>query len=792
MAAKPALHIFPPVEQVHKRRESLDELIRRSMDMRPTGPFPTKNDNHGVQPKYVNPKLKAAGGKSPTNMETVVIKVDAGDSAPVAALTQDRPTARTQRPNPHPLQNPGGGVARQRSASASPSRMMPQRRPSLSSRQRGPSPAPATIREGVVENITSTAPVRGVSPISPEENAAPTQKSIRFQDGESTGQIQRHIPSRTSSRQAGVSPITPDGSEGSTPVSPPERKGSSRASNRIKGSPVAPPRRHVSSRASNRRHVVVPSSPARGRVVSPAPSEQTLALSGSPTLVRSNSAATWKKQSPRSPEVEIRSMFPTYDHNLPLHRQTYRPANIILPAATVAAEKVSRPAYSPTFERDMPPKRVPDLSTAAELDSLWEVANGNVNAPNPKTFTMKMYRPETGAKKQKIIFGPEESKPFYSLSQSHPASVEEDPLHELLVFRHNPSTEDILPICHHMLNPPPPPSLSKANRSSVSSNVREPAVCITNITPIIATLHSLDCAAKTKEAHTLALVDPKATSPAAAKLAERAVADAIAREACTLAWTRTDPKNGKYELHHPSLGVFTLVVEGDVKAAFEHPSDARGRTSIYMINPFANLTPNSTNSGSSFYSGDAASLASSSKRESVREQAILARLDLQDDILHIDAQQIQQLGNIYLVDMCISALLSVAVAEGQRPDDPGLIFAAPPPSPFALGTTKSAKKKAAKAAAKYVESEEKAKSKDASKKAKGKKRRTLTNGESMDLSLAGIQHLADEDDLPRLTRGILSVLGLSFKTAVWIMSVGVKLMAHMVVGMSRVVAKDGL
>lgn len=485
-------------------------------------------------------------------------------------------------------------------------------------------------------------------------------------------------------------------------------------------------------------------------------------------------------------------MFPTYDHNLPLHRQTYRPANIVLPAATVAAEKVSRPAYSPTFERDMPPKRVPDLSTAAELDSLWEVANGNVNAPNPKTFTMKMYRPETGAKKQKIIFGPEESKPFYSLSQSHPASVEEDPLHELLVFRHNPSTEDILPICHHMLNPPPPPSLSKANRSSVSSNVREPAVCITNITPIIATLHSLDCAAKTKEAHTLALVDPKATSPAAAKLAERAVADAIAREACTLAWTRTDPKNGKYELHHPSLGVFTLVVEGDVKAAFEHPSDARGRTSIYMINPFANLTPNSTNSGSSFYSGDAASLASSSKRESVREQAILARLDLQDDILHIDAQQIQQLGNIYLVDMCISALLSVAVAEGQRPDDPGLIFAAPPPSPFALGTTKSAKKKAAKAAAKYVESEEKAKSKDASKKAKGKKRRTLTNGESMDLSLAGIQHLADEDDLPRLTRGILSVLGLSFKTAVWIMSVGVKLMAHMVVGMSRVVAKDGL
>lgn len=488
----------------------------------------------------------------------------------------------------------------------------------------------------------------------------------------------------------------------------------------------------------------------------------------------------------------MRSMFPTYDHKVSLQRQTYRPSNIIPPSAIVAAEKSSKPAYSPTYEKEMPPKPIPDLSTPTELSSLWEVANGNVNPPNPKTFAMKMYRPESGAKKQKIVFGPEETKPFYSLSQSHPTSIEEDPLHELLVFRHSPSNEDILPICHHMLNPPPPPALSKANRGSVSSDVREPAVCITNITPIIATLHSLDCAAKTKEAHTLALVDPRATSPAAAKLAERAVADAIAREACTLAWTQTDPKNGKYELHHPSLGVFTIAVEGDVKAAFERPNNARGRTSIYMTNPFASLTPNSSNSPSSFYSGDAASLASSSKRESVREQAVLARLDLQDDILQIDAQQIQQLGNIYLVDMCVAALLSVAVAETQRPDDPGLVFAAPPPSPFALGTTRSAKKKAAKAAAKYVESEEKAKAKEASRKAKGKKRRTLTNGETMDLSMAGIQHLADEDDLPRLTKGILSVLGLSFKTAVWLMSVGVKIMAHMVVGMSRVVAKDGL
>ena len=638
-----------------------------------------------------------------------------------------------------------------------------------------------------------TVPMQGPSPISPEEAPALMQKSARFQDGISTTHYQRNIPSRSSSRQVGISPITPDSSYSSTPVSPPERHISSRASSRVRASPISPPKRHVSSRASNRRHVVMPSSDIGSRVVSPAPSEQTIAVSGSPTLLRSDSIAKLKK-SPVSPVAPMQSMFPMYDHSVPLQRQTYRPANIVPPSAIVAAEKISKPAYSPTFEKESPPKRLPDLSTSTELGSLWNVANGNVNAPNPKTFAMKMYRPEPGAKKQKITFGPDESKTFYSLSQSHPSSVEEDPLHELLVFRHSPSTEDILPICHHMLNPPPPPTLSKTNRGSNSSEVREPAVCITNITPIIATLHSLDSAAKTKEAHTLALVDPRATSPAAAKLAERAVADAIAREACTLAWTRIDPKKGKYELHHPSLGVFTVVVEGDVKGAFEHSNGGRAPASIYITNPFASLTPQSAqspNSGSSFYSGDAASLASSTKRESIREQAVLARLDLQDDILHLDAAQIQQLGNIYLIDMCVAALLSVAVAETQRPDDPGLVFAAPPPSPFALGTSKSAKKKAAKAAAKYVESEEKARVKDAARKARFK-RRTLTNGENMDLSMAGIQHLADADDLPRLTRGILSALGLSFKTAVWIMSIGVKLMAHMVVGVSRAVAKDRL
>src|SRR5215469_6398218 len=130
MAAKPALNIFPPVEEVHKRRESLDELIRQSMDMRPTGPWQSRNDNHVVQPKYTNPKLKTTGGRSSTNVETVIIKVDAADTSPMAAQPQNiLPTSRSHKPYP---QVPKPTVAPRRSASASPSRMRPQRRPSVS------------------------------------------------------------------------------------------------------------------------------------------------------------------------------------------------------------------------------------------------------------------------------------------------------------------------------------------------------------------------------------------------------------------------------------------------------------------------------------------------------------------------------------------------------------------------------------------------------------------------------------------------------------------------------------
>jgi hypothetical protein len=395
--------------------------------------------------------------------------------------------------------------------------------------------------------------------------------------------------------------------------------------------------------------------------------------------------------------------------------------------------------------------------------------------PDPKNYTLKMFRPSAVSekKKQQITFGPMESKPFYSLSKSHPNPEDMDDTHELLVSRHHASKEDILPVAHMQLQPPPPPTASRSGRGSISSDIHVAAAQITTVTPILATLHSLDSAAKTPQAHTLALVDPNATSPAAQRLAERAVAEANAREACTLAWTPTCPRTGKYELHHPSLGVFSIATEGDIGSALEG-GPSRVPANIAIVNPFASLTPTSAHSGSPI--GSIAS-GKTAVNEIDRMGSVIARLDLQQDILYIDAASIQQLGNLYLIDVCVSTLLSVAVAESKRPADPGLIFAAPPPS---LLSIKGAKSKHMKI--KEIKDAKPVKE----KKVKKSKSKALLRPMSMGL---GLEHLIPDDDLPRFTKGILNMLGLTFKSTVWLLGIGVRVMASMVIGLSRVAQK---
>jgi hypothetical protein len=407
-------------------------------------------------------------------------------------------------------------------------------------------------------------------------------------------------------------------------------------------------------------------------------------------------------------------------------------------------------------------------------------------------------------RRTKITFGPTENETFYSLAQAHPSADEEDEPHEALIFRHhateneipNPARDDLLPISHMLIYPPPAPSFSKASRHSPELSSSEPATQISTVTPVMATLHALDAAAKSPQAHALASSDPKAESPAAARLAERAVRAATERESCTLSWLRTDPRNGKYELHHPSLGVFTVVVEGDVKAALSSISSStksRKHASISLINPFASLAYQSPPLGA--LSPTAFAFRSNEqKSDENKPSGVLAKLDFSEELLHLDAPGIQSLGNVYLLDVSVSAILAVAVAESQRGDDPGLFFAAPPPS-LMLAKVKKGSRIFSSSGPEGLTADDKKKKKltNAStvslvqlvRGTNGKKDGKRTIDWSRTNAIMGIEHLTDVNDLPRITRGILSVLGLGFKTALWLLEFGVRISAKMVIGLTK-------
>jgi hypothetical protein len=653
------------------------------------------------------------------------------------------------------------------------------------------------------------------SPVWPEDNSGILASAIAYNDyavvtpasAQSTSSLQMHSHDRIftpgSAQSARTMPARPErrnssknrrrviipnrGNEVGSILSPMdhysavEQRSVSRTSNRSRVAHMS--HTPIQRQASTRSHRTN-GTPERRRAMTPALSDVPSPADGSPTLVRTNSSATYSRWTPQGHEspaqdaVPMRSMFPVYDPTVPLQAQSYRP-QVAPPAILISQEHVNQPEYMPTIQDQAQSSSQAQqqvyITPLDHLGALWSSANGSMTMPDPKSYTLKMFRPSAASekKKQQITFGPMESKPFYSLSKSHPNPGDLDEGHELLVSRHHASKEDILPVSHMQLQPPPPPTTSRSGRGSGLSDVHVAASQITTITPILATLHSLDSAAKTPQAHTLALVDPNATSPAAQRLAERAVAEANAREACTLAWTPTCPRTGKYELHHPSLGVFSIVTEGDIGSALEGGS-SRSPANIAIVNPFASLTPTSANAVSPI--GSIAS-GKTAVNEIDRMGSVIARLDLQRDILYIDAASIQQLGNLYLIDVCVSTLLSVAVAESKRPADPGLVFAAPPLSLLSVKGAKSKNMKIKEIKEAKVVKE---------KKVKKSKSKALLRPMSMGL---GLEHLIPDEDLPRFTKGILNVLGLSFKSAVWILGIGVRVMASMVIGLSRVAQK---
>lgn len=588
-------------------------------------------------------------------------------------------------------------------------------------------------------------------------------------------------------------------------------------------------------------------SPNLNRTVSPA-------FSTSPTLVRANSTSTQLQNMSPQEDIPMRSIFPVYDPTVPLTRQAYKPTETSpthIPRAQISRSPYSPENYIPYGNLTAsgrkglePPKTF--FTPSNLLDNLWLATNGQ-EEPAVQIYTLKMHR--ATAANPTIMFGTTPSLPFYSLAQSNLASGNEpsSTINQLLIQRHHPTQPRVLPVAH--LDLITPPSLDNV---MFDPQEQEPITLLTSIYPKLAALQALDAAANSPAASHIASVDPGAQSPAAQQLAEDVLAGAAQRECCTLLWTQDNPEQqtnpwayhmpseGSYQLHHPTLGIFPIQIEGDcsvinkpstrpVTAIYGHnmrptpQSPGRKPATITLLNPFI-LSPTSPRA-TDFSSLAPPQLDSQNRPISITpsemsigqlptttdataDDAMLARLDFTNDALTLNLGALAHFGNPFLVDVVTSTLLAVAVAEatrGRRSRNNSQDNFEPPPPSFTLTHKKEDTTKAFKDS--FVEGFQKFGGKSKGpvsgsglrKFTSSLKSSTTSTTCDKDIELGEWYGQAntkpkdkkkknktdDKEKLPFVARTIINIMTFSFKAVVWVLKIAIKIVAGVVVMITR-------
>ncbi|OAL49365.1 hypothetical protein IQ07DRAFT_587939 [Pyrenochaeta sp. DS3sAY3a] len=599
-------------------------------------------------------------------------------------------------------------------------------------------------------------------------------------------------------------------------------------------------------------------SPDLSRAISPAFSEAA-------TLVRANSSATRVRSTSPQEDVPMRSMFPVYDPTVPLGNQAYIPTQTS--PTHLPRTQISRSPYSPTYyvphsnvrssSSTAPPPPKPFFTPSNLLENLWLATNGQ-DDPSIQIYTLKMHR--ATAANPTITFGTTPSLPFYSLAQANLANGHEVPsiMNELLIQRHHPTQPRVLPIAH--LDLIAPPSLDNV---MFDPHQQESVTLLTSIYPKLAALQALDAAASSPAASRLALSDPGAQSPAAQRLAEDVLAGTAQRECCALAWMRDNPQQqanpwaqhmpseGSYQLHHPTLGSFPIAIEGDcsgintpstrpVTAIYGHNmpmtpmTPGRKPASITLLNPYI-LSPSSprTNAFSplppppprtdgmnrpiSLTPSEMSINQLPTTTDATADDAMLARLDFNNDALTLNLGALTRFGNPFLVDVVCSTLLAVAVAEATRgrsrtsKNRSQENFEPPPPS-FTLTHQKEDTARAFKDS--FVEgfqgfggkNKPPVSSTGLKKFAASLKSSTTSRSPSAsfdkDIELGewygqenktreskeekkARKEKEDEDKLPFVTRTIINVLTFAFKSVVFVLKIAIKIVAGVIVMITR-------
>ena len=483
----------------------------------------------------------------------------------------------------------------------------------------------------------------------------------------------------------------------------------------------------------------------------------------------------------------IRSIFPEYDFTKPLAQQQYRPVGMV--PESIPMQIISKPPYSPEAVGGFDSAaREPYFTPAAQLASLWDAANGSMDRTSPQLFTLQVQSDDGGKspksskspkskakrKRSQIAIGPSGTHGFYTISMEDHSRTDDfldaSQETEVFVLRNHPTQPTSLPVAHinitppphlstitrHHLSMPPPAHFPGSPNPSVSSPTfapvqqHEAVYLVTTIFSKLAALKALEDAASSPAAVRIAQLDPNATSPAAAQLAEHAVRDAEDRESSDLLWVASS-SGGKYQLRHPQFGILPIKIEGnvsnrftpgDMKSAGPGRSSEKARIAVY---PPENPNP-----------------------LGIQRIDSLASLDLISGALTLDAAAMQDLGSPFLIDTLATALFAIAAAESRRGADPAMDFAAPPITAFGDSKSKG-KSRGGKEKAPSV------------KKLKAKAKEVIQDT-PVDFDL---EAQTKNKELPKATRSLLSLVGLGLKLVVWLLQFGVKILVRVIVALSN-------
>ncbi|RAK98277.1 uncharacterized protein BO80DRAFT_388024 [Aspergillus ibericus CBS 121593] len=356
---------------------------------------------------------------------------------------------------------------------------------------------------------------------------------------------------------------------------------------------------------------------------------------GSPSHLRNEASRSYSPA--MAPEVPLKSRVPRYNLGLPVNQHYSEPSY---------SHQYPRPDRSPPapeIDQALGPKTVPasvmnfpadvldpveSYSSQEDLQSLWEVANGQRPQNLPGTFNLRVERldPDT------LAFGNPQS-PFYTMTTSGK---------DISITRRNPSKlESSVPVMNLKLEAP---------------SRRQPPYdgLISILFPRLAAILAIDQATE--------LADELRLSPAEAAQAEGdALKRAAAQESCKLLWSQSKQV---YELHHPALSKPPALVGAagiplsPVRSKYSGVLHIMGSCSTEDAPIVLVTTPLPANADDAMPATPRTSTLPLTDADEP-----LASLDLRSMTLSIATVGIAAIPSLYAVDSIVSAMLAVAVSD---------------------------------------------------------------------------------------------------------------------------------